>query len=308
MRTLRASAEYIASPNGGNSEGQKGKKKKDDVLENDYELRIEDLTVDELLRIDLEEPLDSSTTAEPHVKLGILKGLNYRVWAQDHRRFLEGRGIWCIVSGDLPRPNRSVSQARRWAMVDAWIQSLIFGDVDPEQKHHMAKHSTSKGMWDSLKRVHGVSKKGRLPSMLLRLHSYIKSSNQTIIQMTADLWKLRNQISDLNPGSAPDDITMAAIVINACKGKEFDQAKYYLRMNDDLTLDMAVGHLRNVEQDKQYKNTSLLARNGRGRGDRKDQPGKAFKKDMKEVQCYRCYRMGHIMRDCLTETCAQRFE
>ena len=54
-------------------------------------------------------------------------------------------------------------------------------------------------MWDTLKLVHGVHGKGRLCGMLQKFYGYVKSYDQTIDQMTADLRRLRVEISDLDP-------------------------------------------------------------------------------------------------------------
>ena len=58
---------------------------------------------DSLLEVNLTD-LDKTLLKPSHARLGMLKGHNYHTWAQTHKRFLRGRGIWGIVSESLPRP------------------------------------------------------------------------------------------------------------------------------------------------------------------------------------------------------------
>lgn len=255
------------------------------------EISIEDESDDEddldwsLLQIDLSKKLDKSILKAPHAKLGILKALNYQTWAQDHKRFFEGRGIFCIVSGDLTKPRHDRTQAKRWMILNQWIATLIADHMEETQKSHIAHLRTAKAIWDAFSRVHGASEKGRLSAMLQKLHGYTKSINQSIDQMAADLRKLRGEIANLEPQAAPPDVSMATVLMSACKGREYETAKYVLSMTDSLTMDLAVEYLRGVEQDNQVReDLVLVARSGR--------------KDKSHIECYTCGKYGHYQRRC----------
>ena len=54
-----------------------------------------------------------------HDKLPVLKTTNYHTWAQAHKRFLVGRGIFGIVDGTLPCPDEEEEpQATNWIVLD----------------------------------------------------------------------------------------------------------------------------------------------------------------------------------------------
>lgn len=217
----------------------------------------------DLLRVDLERKLDDRLLWSPHVKLGILKGPNYHGWAYMHRLFFEGRGIYGIVSGDLPMPTHLGREpAKRWKVLDRWMARLIRRNVKDVHRSQIEHLSSAKAIWDALKRIHGP--KESVPSMLMKFSGYEKAPHQTIMQMVGELRRLRYQIADRNPDAAPTDIVMAAVLINACKGSEYKIAKYVLGMSDNLTTELAIDHLRSVEEWTRSKNSGLLARNGRG--------------------------------------------
>ena len=144
-----------------------------------------DEDLDLLIQVDL-STLDKNLLKPPHVKLGILKGQNYHIWAQNHRRFLEGRGMWGIVSGSLPRP-QTRAEARNWMILDQWIATLLARDTEDSQQGHIASLRRSRSIWNELRRVHGVSGKGRLCTMLQRFYGYAKGSDESIDQMTTAL-------------------------------------------------------------------------------------------------------------------------
>ena len=187
--------------------------------------------------------------------------------------------------------------ARRWAKLDRWITTIISGYVDENQKGHINHKETSKARWDALKRVHGVSGKGRLPAMLQRFNGYTKSADQTIDQVVSDLRKLRNDISDLNPTSAPDDMVLATTLMSACKESEFDMAKAILSQNDQLNTELAVEQLRAVESTKDTAN--FARRGGRRTKDREER--RPQERDLSQVKCYRCDQKGYLARDCPEE-------
>ena len=123
---------------------------------------------EDLLQVDLTN-LDRALLKPSHAKLGTLRSHNYHTWAQAHRRFLRGRGMWGIVSGMMPVPT-SPKEARNWITLDQWIAMLLAGDVEDFQQGYIAHLIRSQDIWDELRRIHGVSGKGRLATMLQRFY------------------------------------------------------------------------------------------------------------------------------------------
>ena len=123
-------------------------------------LSLDSKTIDDLLQVDLTEELPSRLTEKPHVKLPMLNSRNYDIWADDHQRFLESRGLIRIVTGELPFPGNDYDMAKRWVQLDGWMAVWIAGHVHETQKGYIFRLKTSKEIWDKMRRVHGVSGKG----------------------------------------------------------------------------------------------------------------------------------------------------
>ena len=205
-----------------------------------------DVDDDDLLEVDLHKELEKGLLIKPPFKMPILKDQNYYVWALTHKRFFEGRGVFGIVYGTKKRP-LTRQAARRWVQVDRWIASMLIGNADDTQKTYVAGLTRSKDIWDTFNRVHGANGKGRLMATLQKFNGYVKSEDQTIDQMAADLCRLKEEIRNLEPTAVPNDIITAATIMNACQGTEYETAKYVLSMNDHLTAELAVKHLRSCE-------------------------------------------------------------
>ena len=244
---------------------------------------------EDLLQVDLTN-LDRTLLKSSHARLGTLKSDNYHIWAQAHRRFLRGRGMWGIVAGTISVPTSS-NERRNWMILDQWIATLLAGDVEDSQQGHIAHLIRSQDIWDELRRIHGVSGKGRLAIMLQRFYGYTKSANESIDKMSSVLKQLSDEIFDLAPEARPSEISRAAVIMNACEGEQYAMAKYTLGQADVLTPALAVEQLRSVEQDTNFKDSANVAKGNRGKQGRRP-----F--DKSKVECYGCHEFGHFKSEC----------
>ena len=244
--------------------------------------------------------LDRSLMKPSHARLPILKAHNYHIWAQAHKRFLTGRGLWSMVSGETPCPSEvEETEAMNWDLMDGWILALLAGNIEESQQTHVRAMDTSKTMWDKMRRVHGVSGKGRLTPMLQRFFGYVKASDESMDKMASSLAQLSDEIYDLDPTARPSDIHMATVIMNACQGEEFAIIKQLLNETDVLTSDLAIERLRTVEKDSSRKDSSNLAST---RGNRTGRPGQRNQStDKSNIECYGCGKKGHYKYECPDE-------
>ena len=100
-------------------------------------------------------------------------------------------------------------------------------------------------------------------NIFLRFIEYQKSTNQTIDAITADLRKMRDEISNLKPNEGPTNFIISYILIHNCQGPEYDIPKYMLAQKEPLTSHLIIKRLRSIEQNKISKNSDLAARQRR---------------------------------------------
>ena len=75
----RAFAKQTATLIVNSSRKRKNKIKKKSLMKKYYEISIEDLIIDELLRVNLEQKVRNAIITKSHIKLNILKNLNYYI-------------------------------------------------------------------------------------------------------------------------------------------------------------------------------------------------------------------------------------
>ena len=121
---------------------------------------------------------------------------------------------------------------------------------------------------DELERLHGVYSKGRLYPLLSRYLGYFRSANESIDQMASNLQHLRAEIYDVSPKAVPSLEVQAIIIMNACKGDEYQKAKEFLLQADNLKPALAVDILRNVDMRKKHEKGVRAAKRSHGKSDR----------------------------------------
>ena len=77
-----------------------------------------------LLQINLTN-LDRALLKPNYAKLSTLKSHNYHTWAQAHRRFLRGRGMWGIKSGTIPVPTSPKEVQSHVAQLDVGLPTTL---------------------------------------------------------------------------------------------------------------------------------------------------------------------------------------
>ena len=248
--------------------------------------------------IDLTKELPSSLFAKPPTKMPILRTTNYHIWSQAYERLFKSRGMLPWLEGLIPIPE-TMRAARRWIEINTWMVMVIVNSVEDEQKSNLKHIDAAKEAWDELKRLHGVSGKGRLLTMFTKFINYKKSADQTVDAMAADLRIKRDQIMDVRLELVLTDELLALVLVNACRGPEYEMAKYVLGRGDVPTPQQVITELRSVEQDKAAKDAALAARQGRGnRPGMVGRTGSSGQRDYSSYQCHNCGEYGHLKKDC----------
>ena len=185
-------------------------------------------------------------------------------------------------------------------ILNAWINDTLSGDVEESQQHYVEQMGTSQETWNELRRIHGVSGKGKLAPMMQTYHSYAKGAGETIDQMSATIRRMCDDIENLAPGMRPADISIATVMMNACQGKEYAMAKHTLNNLEweDLTPGRVVEQLRGVEQDIRKDAAHVASTRGKRAGKPGLSRGCSGGVDKSNVECYGCGKKGHYKSEC----------
>lgn len=88
-----------------------------------------------------------------------LVGDNYGYWAYVMKKFLLGKNVWDVVTGDSPMPTDANVEKFQdllytWQVTNAKIITWINNSVDQSIRIHFAKFTTTKQIWDHLSRLY----------------------------------------------------------------------------------------------------------------------------------------------------------
>ena len=246
----------------------------------------------DVLEIDL-ATVDRGLLKPCHTKATVLKQSNYYAWAQFHKHFLGGRGLFGFVDGSIPKPTDAIMK-RNWIIYDQWIAQHLRGYVEESQQSHIDSKRKSKSLWDKLRQVHGMSGKERLSSILQRFFTYVKSADETVDQMASTLRQICDEAYSVRPDARPSEYHRALVIMCACRDDDYKLAKDALSRSDELTPSLAVERLRAVEQDLKRESANI-AKGGQGKS---NQRGRSQGIDKSNVECYNCGERGHFKNQC----------
>ena len=91
--------------------------------------------------------------------------------------------------------------------------------MEENQQHYVDLIKSSLNTWTELRRIHGLSGKGKLAHMMQTYNSYAKGADKIIDQMSVMIRRMCDDIKNLTPGMRPADISIATVMMNACHGK-----------------------------------------------------------------------------------------
>ena len=146
-------------------------------------------------------------------------------------------------------------------------------------------------MWTSLKKVHKTFGQGRLNFFKRRFFNYKVGADETINEMTSNLFRLQMTIRDIKRTETSIDLNVALILINSMKDETYIMAKYHLEEMKNLILIHTKERLKLVKQ--RIKND--LISNEFVNKTKNTSKGKNFKETK---ECYYCKKKGHLKIKC----------
>ena len=232
---------------------------------------------------------------------------NYKLWSVNTKTYLEGKSLWTIVSGARPRAEAMLRNGEEevaalpfetWDRDDARARSIILSTMSTTQAGHIMELTTARAQWDALKQIHQSSGTQRLTTLLKHFYTCRMEPSESIDELATRLGNLQSELKMISKNDAPSDCAKVVILLNALDN-EYNQVKMFLEDSDDLTMERAIGKLKDVERRLKEDNketTTVLFTKTRNK-ESKSQPRNATG-SKQGLQCDHCNKPGHEKAQC----------
>jgi len=263
--------------------------------------------------------------------------LNYRVWAEEVKSFLESRGLLDLVLGNEPRPsNPTTPNTRRtattasdtsielsvyevWRRKNARARTCIMGYCSPTMKNKIIDQPDANEQWEALRKDCRPSNDISLATYTSQFYSYEPKQGATVDSISNDLRDLQSYIFTTDPDEAPTEKSKISTLLRTVRklGAEYSTRIEILEDKiSTLDYDSVVVSLKETEQrlkstTKYRMNTTdeqALTANDRQnkhirrprRSPNQSQNSQASNQGSlkRKRSCWCCGDEGHIKADC----------
>ena len=155
--------------------------------------------------------------------------------------------------------------------------------------------------WNALKQIHQSVGAQRPITPLNQFHACRIGPSESIDELATRLSNLQSELKVLSKENAPTDFVKIIALLNALDD-EYNQVKLFLEDSSDLTMERAIGKLKDVErrlkEDHKETTTVLLTKTRKKKSGSRPRNDKNTNSYSQGLHCGHCNRSGHEKAQC----------
>jgi hypothetical protein len=256
--------------------------------------------------------------------------LNYRIWAEEVRSFLEAKGLLDLVLGDEPKPTgttaassvRNTTSIRgtgssqqedvlplqeKWRRKNAQARTCIMGYCSLMMKNKIIDFPTAQEQWEALRKDCRPSNDISLATYTSQFYGYEPKAGATIDSILNDLRDLQAFIFATDPDESPTEKSKIYALLRAVRKLSSDYDTRIEILEDrvsTLDFDSTVISLKETEQRLKSKTghideTALTANDRIRKHPKKSVRTASVQGSLKRKRaCWCCGDEGHVKNEC----------
>ena len=242
----------------------------------------------------------SDTLKPDTMKVFKFDGTDYEIWSKAMGFYLDGAGLWEVVTGEDGRPDEP-EELEEWRLVNTKACNVIFSALTRDQQKNVVNCDLAADMWKTLSQIYARK------SMINQAHliqEYEDYHMRRGITMQKYISEIRSFVGKLRGVGVvyPEK----SIVLKVLRGlsEEYAVDRKIMFNQENLTFEEVCGRLLS----EALMSSTVRGKSGQGSSSspalanasfgksRSPQPGQSSK--AKEKRCFICRVEGHISTDC----------
>ena len=227
-------------------------------------------------------------------------GTNFQGWKAQVNALFVMNDVLDIVDGKREEPAAgNAAELKKNVKDDATAKFIILSNLDEAQQVCVLSCISAKEMWNKLCLIHEQKTVTNKLGLLQRFHAYRMSEADTAVQHVAKIMNMASQLKDV--GEDVSDATVMAKILASLTTKfstlqvAWDSVEPARQTLDNLQERLIREDARLISDEETSEALAATAKNRRPQGAKNTQNKN---KNKKELQCYKCQKMGHFARQC----------
>ena len=241
------------------------------------------------------------------IRIDPLDGTNYDSWKIHMRSILKKQKLWNYVTGDIPMPETTLSNATtvaKWKESDGQAEAEILLAISPGELSQFEGLSSSKEIWDKITKIYETRGPMKIAGLIEKLAVMRMQEGDDIKKHVTEFTDTAKKLKE---SQVTYDDRVLSVLLMLSMPPSFNMFRAAIKSRDSIP-DLETMKAKVFEEYESSKHSTEFQGQGAMYSKRQYNNGRQRnkfsksenqgQKEKKNFDCHRCGRSGHFARDC----------